>query len=191
METVSIGKVKIKKTAVLAPMASVADRAYRILNKQFGASFVVSELISAKGLCYNDKNTAELCQITETERPMALQIFGSEPDFMAKGAEICMKFKPEIIDINMGCPVPKVVNNNSGSALMKNVPLAVEIVKAVKNVADVPVTVKFRKGWDDNSVNAVEFAKAMEQAGADAITVHGRTKKEMYSGKADWNISGK
>ncbi len=188
METVSIGKVKIKKTAVLAPMASVADRAYRMLNKQFGASFVVSELISAKGLCYNDKNTAELCQITETERPMALQIFGSEPDFMAKGAEICMKFNPEILDINMGCPVPKVVNNNSGSALMKNVPLAVEIVKAVKNVADVPVTVKFRKGWDDNSVNAVEFAKAMEQAGADAITVHGRTKKEMYSGKADWDI---
>ncbi|MBQ3567240.1 MAG: tRNA dihydrouridine synthase DusB [Oscillospiraceae bacterium] len=188
MEYINIGNVKIKKTAVLAPMASVADRAYRILCREYGASYTVSELISAKGLCYNDKKTAELCTVTEKERPMALQLFGDDPEFMKKATEICMQYNPDIIDINMGCPVPKVVNNNSGSALMKDIKLASEIVKAVKSVSGVPVTAKFRKGWNKDSVNAVEFAQALEDAGADALAVHGRTKDQMYSGTADRDI---
>lgn len=188
MKYFSIGKVKIKKTAALAPMASVADRAYRTLCREYGACYTVSELISSKGLCYNDKKTAELCTVTDGERPMALQLFGDDPEFMKKATEICMGYDPDILDINMGCPVPKVVNNNSGSALMKDIDRAAEIVKAVKSVSGVPVTVKFRKGWNKDSVNAVEFAVAMEQAGADAVAVHGRTKDQMYSGKADWDI---
>ncbi len=188
MDYINIGNVKIKKTAALAPMASVADRAYRILCREYGACYTVSELISAKGLCYNDKKTAELCTVTEKERPMALQLFGDDPEFMKKAAEICMAYNPDILDINMGCPVPKVVNNNSGSALMKDIKKAVEIVKAVKSVSGVPVTVKFRKGWNKDSVNAVEFAMALEAAGADALTVHGRTKDQMYNGKADRDI---
>ncbi|MGN0614341.1 MAG: tRNA dihydrouridine synthase DusB [Porcipelethomonas sp.] len=188
MEYINIGNVKIKKTAALAPMASVADRAYRILCREYGACYTVSELISAKGLCYSDRKTAGLCTVTEKERPMALQIFGDDPEFMKNAAEICMKYDPDILDINMGCPVPKVVNNNSGSALMKDTDRAAEIVRAVKSVSGVPVTVKFRKGWSRDSVNAVEFAQAMEQAGADALTVHGRTKDQMYSGKADRDI---
>lgn len=188
MEYISIGNVTIKKTAALAPMASVADRAYRTLCREYGACYTVSELISAKGLCYQDTKTAQLCSITENERPMALQLFGSEPYFIEKAVEICMKYKPDILDLNMGCPVPKVVNNNSGSALMKDIPLAASLVRAAKRASDVPVTVKFRKGWNDECVNAVEFALAMEDAGADLMTIHGRTKNQMYSGKADWNI---
>ena len=188
MKYVKIGNVKIKKTAALAPMASVADRAYRILCREYGACYTVSELVSAKGLCYSDKKTAELCTVTEKERPMAIQIFGDDPEIMKSAAEICMKYSPDIIDINMGCPVPKVVNNNSGCALMKDSQRAAEIVRAVKSVSGVPVTVKFRKGWSSNSVNAVEFAEMLENAGADALTIHGRTKDQMYSGKADRNI---
>ena len=188
MEYISIGNVKLKKTAALAPMASVADRAYRILCREFGACYTVSELISSKGLCYSDKKTAELCTVTEKERPMALQIFGDDPEFMKRGAEICMSYHPDILDINMGCPVPKVVNNNSGSALMKDPDRAAKIVEAVKSISEVPVTVKFRKGWSRDMVNAVEFAEVMEQAGADAVTVHGRTKDQMYSGSSDMDI---
>lgn len=188
MEYISIGNVKIKKTAALAPMASVADRAYRTLCREYGACYTVSELISAKGLCYQDTKTAELCTVTEKERPMALQLFGSEPDFIERAVEKCMSYKPDILDLNMGCPVPKVVNNNSGSALMKDIKLAASLVRAAKRASDVPVTVKFRKGWNGESVNAVEFAKAMEDAGADALAVHGRTRDQMYSGKADWDI---
>ncbi len=188
MKYVNIGNVKIKKTATLAPMASVADRAYRILCREYGASYTVSELISAKGLCYNDKKTAELCTVAEKERPMAIQLFGDDPEFMKKATEICMAYNPDIIDINMGCPVPKVVNNNSGSALMKDIKLASNIIRTVKSVSDVPVTAKFRKGWSKDSVNAVEFAMALEDAGADALAIHGRTKDQMYSGTADWDI---
>ncbi len=188
MEYIKIGNVEIKKTAVLAPMASVADRAYRILNREFGASYTVSELISSKGLCYSDRKTEELCKITEKERPCALQLFGNEPEFMAKAVKIIEKYEPDIIDINMGCPVPKVAGNGSGAALMKDTALSAEIVRAVKAESKVPVTVKIRKGWDDDHVNAVEFAVAMEEAGADAVTVHGRTKNQMYSGKSDMNI---
>ena len=188
MEYIKIGNVEIKKTAVLAPMASVADRAYRILNREFGASYTVSELISSKGLCYSDRKTEELCKITVKERPCALQFFGNEPEFMAKAVKIIEKYEPDIIDINMGCPVPKVAGNGSGAALMKDTALSAEIVRAVKAESKVPVTVKIRKGWDEDHVNAVEFAAAMEEAGADAVTVHGRTKNQMYSGKSDMNI---
>ncbi|NLK70717.1 MAG: tRNA dihydrouridine synthase DusB [Clostridiales bacterium] len=188
MDYLNIGNVKIAKTAMLAPMASVADRAYRILHREFGSSYVVSEMISAKGLCYNDRKTAELCEITESERPMALQLFGSEPEFMAKAVKICNNFSPDIIDINMGCPVPKVVGTGSGSALMKDISLARELVIAAKSETDAPVTVKFRKGWSDDTVNAVEFAVEMEKAGVSAIAIHGRTRNQMYSGAADWDI---
>ncbi len=188
MEYLYIGNVKIEKTAALAPMASVADRAYRVICKQFGASYLVSEMISAKGLCYSDRKTAELCEILEVERPYALQLFGNEPEFMEKAATLLMKYKPDIIDINMGCPVPKIAGNGSGSALMKDTELAYNIVKSTIAGCDVPVTVKIRKGFSENSVNAVPFAKAMVEAGAAAITVHGRTRNQYYSGEADWDI---
>ncbi|MDO5561053.1 MAG: tRNA dihydrouridine synthase DusB [Oscillospiraceae bacterium] len=183
-----IGNVKISATAALAPMAGVADRSYRIINRQFGASYTVSEMISAKGLCYNDKKTQQLCMITSEERPCALQLFGSEPEYIEKAVGICLEFKPDIIDINMGCPVPKVAGNGSGSALMKDTVLAKEIVSAAVGASDVPVTVKIRKGWDDDHINAPEFASQMESAGASAVTVHGRTKNQMYSGRSDSDI---
>ena len=188
METIKIGNVEIEKTACLAPMASVADRAYRTLCKEYHASYVVSEMISSKGLFYSDRKTAELCTVTDFERPMALQIFGEEPNFMKQSVEILDKYTPCIIDINMGCPVPKIAGNGSGSALMKNPKLASEIVKAVVSVSKVPVTVKIRAGWDSENINAVEFAKMLEDSGASAIAVHGRTRTQMYSGKADWDI---
>lgn len=188
MEKIKIGNVEIEKTAALAPMASVADRAYRTLCKEYHASYVVSEMISSKGLCYNDKKTAELCTVTEGEKPMALQIFGEEPEFMKHSVEILKKYTPSIIDINMGCPVPKIAGNGSGSALMKTPKLASQIVKAVVSVSDCPVTVKIRSGWDKENINAVEFAKMLEDSGAAAVAVHARTRTQMYSGHADWDI---
>lgn len=186
--TVFIGNVEIEKTAVLAPMASVADRAYRLMCAEFGAAYAVSEMISSKGLCYGDKKSAEMCTLTDEERPCALQLFGEDADFVGRAAYKLNEYKPDIIDINMGCPVPKIVGPGSGSALMKTPDIAEAIVReAVKN-AECPVTVKIRKGWDENSVNAVDFAKRMEQAGAAAIAVHGRTRRQMYSGEADWDI---
>lgn len=185
---VKIGDISIEKTAMLAPMASVADRAFREVCKDFGAAFLVSEMISAKGLVYSDRNTEVLCSISEKERPMALQIFGSEPEFIGKAIKILERFSPDIIDINMGCPVPKIAGNGSGSSLMLNTPLAVEIVQIAVSMAKCPVTVKIRKGWDEDNINAVDFACQMEKAGAAAIAVHGRTKAEMYSGHADWSI---
>lgn len=187
--TVNIGNVSIRKTAVLAPMASVADHAYRLMCKKYGASYLVSEMVSAKGICYSDRKTAELCTVTDGERPMAVQLFGSEPDFMAEAVKIVLQYNPDIIDINMGCPVPKVVNTGAGSALMKDVGLAAAITEsAVKAAGDVPVTVKIRSGWDSGHINAVEMAKALENSGASAIAVHGRTRDQFYSGKADWDI---
>ncbi|MDE6021460.1 MAG: tRNA dihydrouridine synthase DusB [Ruminococcus sp.] len=188
METIKLGKQSIPKTATLAPMAGVADRAYRILCKEYSAAALVSEMISAKGLCYGDTKTAQLCTILQEERPMGLQLFGSEPDFMAKAVTIVQKFEPDWIDINMGCPVPKVVGTGAGSALMKNIDLAARVTEAAVKASSIPVTVKFRTGWDSDNINAVEFAVAMQQAGASAISVHGRTKMQMYSGKADWDI---
>ncbi len=168
MDYISIGGVKIEKNAALAPMASVADRAYRALCKENGASYMVSEMISAKGLCYSDRKTEELCTVLDSERPYALQLFGDDPQFIAEAAKRLMEYRPDIIDINMGCPVPKVAGNGAGSALMKNTKLAAEIVRAAVNAVPVPITAKIRKGWDEEHVNAVEFAKALEQAGAAA-----------------------
>lgn len=187
--TINIGNVSIKKTAVLAPMASVADRAYRLMCKKYGASYLVSEMVSAKGICYSDKKTSALCTVTDEERPMAVQLFGSEPDFMAEAVKIVLQYNPDIIDINMGCPVPKVVNTGAGSALMKDIKLASQITEsAVKSAEGTPVTVKIRSGWDSEHINAVEMSRALENSGASAIAVHGRTREQFYSGKADWNI---
>lgn len=188
MRELNIGGVEIKRTAALAPMASVADRAYRLVCKEHGAAYMVSEMISAKGLCYSDRKTEELCTVDDRERPYALQIFGDEAEFCGRAAGMLMKYRPDILDINMGCPVPKIAGNGSGSALMKDPDRAYEIVRAAVQSSDVPVTVKIRAGWDENSINAPEFAKAMESAGAMAVTVHGRTKNQMYHGKADWDV---
>ena len=188
MEYIKIGNVKIEKIAALAPMASVADRAYRLICREYGASYVTSEMVSAKGLCYSDRKTNELCTVTEKECPMAIQLFGNEPEFMERAVEIVSRYNPDIIDINMGCPVPKVVGIGCGSALMRDVKQAAAVAESVVRASSVPVTVKFRKGWDDSSVNAVEFAKAMEASGAAAITVHGRTREQFYTGEADWKI---
>ena len=188
MQTMNIGGITLEKTAALAPMASVADKAYRLMCKKYGASYLVSEMISAKGLCFGDKKTARLCEIEPEERPYALQLFGEEPYYMGKAAYMLGEHEPDVIDINMGCPVPKIVSNGSGSALMKDPERAFEIAKEVVKNAGCPVTVKFRAGWDEQSKNAVEFAKLIEQAGVAAIAVHGRTRTQFYSGKADWDI---
>ncbi|MDD6489149.1 MAG: tRNA dihydrouridine synthase DusB [Clostridia bacterium] len=183
-----IGNVNIDGYAALAPMAGVADRAFRELCVDFGAAYVVSEMVSAKGITYNNDKSRELLELSEAERPAAVQLFGYEPDVMAQAAKIAMEYSPNIIDINMGCPAPKIACNGSGSALMKNPDLCGKIVEAVKKAVPVPVTVKIRKGWDKNSVNAVEVAKICESAGADAITVHGRTREQQYMPSADWDI---
>ena len=188
MQTMNIGGITLEKTAALAPMASVADKAYRLMCKKYGAAYLVSEMISAKGLCFGDKKTARLCEIEPEERPYALQLFGEESYYMGKAAYMLGEHKPDVIDINMGCPVPKIVSNGSGSALMKDPERAFEIAKEVVKNARCPVTVKFRAGWDEQSKNAVEFAKIIEQAGVAAIAVHGRTRMQFYSGKADWDI---
>lgn len=188
-DTVRIGDITLKKTAALAPMAGVADRPYRIMCREYGAVYSVSEMVSAKGICYSDKKTAELCTVTDSERPMGVQLFGSEPSFMAEAVGIVLDYKPEIIDINMGCPVPKVVNTGAGSSLMRDIHLAAEITEAaVKAAKNVPVTVKIRSGWTADTVNAVEMAKAFEAHGASAIAVHGRTRDQFYSGTADLNV---
>lgn len=180
--------LKIKKTAALAPMAGVADIAFRQICKKFGASYMVSEMISAKALSMNDKKTKELLKITALEKPVALQFFGDEPPAIAKAVDMALEYCPDVIDLNMGCPAPKIAGNNSGAALMKNPALASEIIKAAKSTSTVPVSVKFRKGWDDDSINAVEFAKMCEQSGADFLTIHGRTRKQMYAPPVDLDI---
>ncbi|MGN0470527.1 MAG: tRNA dihydrouridine synthase DusB [Acutalibacteraceae bacterium] len=183
-----IGNVNIEGYAALAPMAGVADRAFRELCVDFGAAYVVGEMVSAKGITYNNDKSRELLELSKAERPAAVQLFGYEPDVMAQAAKIAMEYSPDIIDINMGCPAPKIACNGSGSALMKDPDLCGKIVEAVKKAVPVPVTVKIRKGWDKNSVNAVEVAKICESAGADAITVHGRTREQQYMPSADWDI---
>lgn len=183
-----IGNVEINGYAALAPMAGVADRAFRELCCGFGAAYAVGEMVSAKGLSYNSEKSFELLELSDKERPAAVQLFGYEPDVMARAAELAMRFKPDIIDINMGCPAPKIAGNHSGAALMKDPELCGEIVRAVCSAVDVPVTVKIRKGWDKNSVNAVEVALVCENAGASAVTVHGRTREQQYMPSADWDI---
>lgn len=188
MEYITIGGVKIEKTAALAPMASVADRAYRLMAKEYGAAYAVGEMASCKGLCYSDRKTAELLSVTPAERPMAVQLFGAEPEFMAGAVRIAERYSPEIIDINAGCPMPKIVGGGAGSALMKTPKLFGELVKAAAEATELPITVKIRKGWDKDSINAVEMAKIAEENGAAAVAVHGRTREQLYSGVADWDI---
>ncbi len=188
MDNLNIGGVPLKSHAVLAPMAGVSDRAYRELCVRFGAAYCVSEMVSSKALSFNSKKSEELMEISDLERPCGIQIFGDDPKCMADAAKHALENKPDIIDINMGCPAPKISSNGSGSALMKNPRLCGEIVKAVTAVADIPVTVKIRKGWDDDSVNAVEVAKICESAGAAAITVHGRTRQQYYKPPVDYDI---
>ena len=183
-----IGNTEINGYAALAPMAGVADRAFRELCVGFGAAYVVGEMVSAKGITYNSEKSFELLELSRQERPAAVQLFGYEPDVMAKAADFAMKYSPDIIDINMGCPAPKIACNGSGSALMKNPQLCGEIVRAVSQAVDVPVTVKIRKGWDSSSVNAVEVAVICEQAGAKAVTVHGRTRSQQYAPPVDIDI---
>lgn len=188
MDNLNIGGVPLKSHAVLAPMAGVSDRAYRELCVRFGAAYCVSEMVSSKALSFNSIKSEELMEISDLERPCGIQIFGDDPKCMADAAKHALENKPDIIDINMGCPAPKISSNGSGSALMKNPRLCGEIVKAVTAVTDIPVTVKIRKGWDDDSVNAVEVAKICESAGAAAITVHGRTRQQYYKPPVDYDI---
>ena len=184
-----IANIEISSPLALAPMAGVTDLAFRQICREQGAQLTYTEMVSAKALCYGDKKTPALLKLGEGEHPVAAQIFGSEPEFMAKGAQIALQHcDADIIDINMGCPVGKVAGHGEGSGLMRTPDVAEAIIKAVCAAVDVPVTVKIRKGWDKGSVNAVEFAQMAEAAGAAAIAVHGRTRAQMYEGKADWDI---
>jgi nifR3 family TIM-barrel protein len=183
-----IGAVVLENNVILAPMAGVTDLPFRLICKEQGAGLVCMEMVSAKAVHYNNKNTEDLMEIHPEEMPVSLQIFGSEPDIMAETAARIEERPFAILDINMGCPVPKVVNNREGSALMKNPKLAGEIIYAVSHAIKKPVTVKIRKGFDDDSINAVELAKIAEENGAAAVAVHGRTREQYYSGKADWDI---
>jgi len=186
-----IKDVEFENNVFLAPMAGIADRAFRELCINYGAGYTVSEMVSSKGLTMGDKKSGELLTLGEIENPAGVQIFGDNPEIMAQAAKMCMKYHPNIIDINMGCPAPKIAMNGGGASLMKNPLLAGEIIKAVSKAVDIPVTVKIRKGWDDENITAVELAKIAEKNGAAAITVHGRTRMQMYSGKVDYNIIAK
>lgn len=188
MSGFKIGQVEIAGELVLGPMAGVTDLPFRLLCKEQGADLLYTEMISAKGIYYHNKNTEQLWQIQEQERPVALQLFGSDPALMAEMAKQIEERNFDILDINMGCPVPKVVNNGEGSALMKDPMLAGKIIRAVAEAIQKPVTVKFRKGFTAEQVNAVEFARIAEESGAAAIAVHGRTREQYYSGEADWEI---
>ena len=185
----NIGSVTIHSRLALAPMAGVTDLAFRTICRELGAGYTVTEMVSAKALCYQDRKSVPLLRLGEGEHPAAVQIFGSDPVCMEEGAAIALeKSGADIIDINMGCPVPKVAQNGDGSGLMRSPELAVKVVEAVvRGAGGRPVTVKFRLGWDKGSINCVEFARAMEGAGAAAVAVHGRTRTQMYGGTADWN----
>lgn len=183
-----IKNIEFDDIAFLAPMAGVADKAFRELCVRFGAAYTVTEMVSSKGLTMGDKKSALLLTLGDEEKTAGAQIFGDNPEIMAEAAVKCLQYKPQIIDINMGCPAPKVAMNGGGASLMKNPQLAGEIVKAVSSAVDIPVTAKIRKGWDENGINAVQMAEILEKNGAAAIAVHGRTRKEMYSGSVDYEI---
>lgn len=185
-----IGNITFENNVFLAPMAGVTDISFRGLCKEMGCGLVYTEMVSAKALYYGSENTQALLRIADEEKPVAVQIFGRDPEIMAQICEEHLNHRDDIciIDINMGCPAPKIVKNGEGSALMKEPELAYDIVKAIKKVSTKPVTVKFRKGYDEDNINAVDFAKGMEQAGVDAIAIHGRTRQQMYQGTADWDI---
>ena len=183
-----IGTVKIESKLALAPMAGVTDAAFRQICSEKGAGYTVTELVSAKALCYHDTKTAQLLRPFPSEKPFAAQIFGSDVNCMAEAAQMAIEISgADILDINMGCPMPKIVNNGDGSALMKDPEKAARLAEAVVKASPVPVTVKMRRGWDKGSINAVELSKMLEQAGVSAIAVHGRTRAQVYGGTADWN----
>ena len=188
MKTLQIGNVTLENNLVLGPMAGVTDLPFRLLCKEQGAGLLCMEMVSAKGIYYNNKNTEQLLTIDEREHPVSLQLFGSDPEIMSEMAKKIEERPFDILDINMGCPVPKVVNNGDGSALMKNPVLAGKIIEKTARAIKKPVTVKIRKGFDDAHINAVEMAKVAEASGAAAIAVHGRTREQYYSGRADWDI---
>ena len=188
IKTLTIGNIELSNRYILAPMAGVTDLPFRLLCKEQGAGLLCMEMISAKALRYNNRNTKALLEIDPKEYPVSLQLFGSEPDIMAEQAKRIEELPFQILDINMGCPVPKVVKNGEGAALMKNPGLVYDIVHKVSRAIEKPVTVKIRKGFDDDQVNAVEIAKIVEEAGGAAVAVHGRTREQYYSGCADWEI---
>ena len=188
MKQLKIGNVTLPNRYILGPMAGVTDLPFRVLCKEQGAGLLCMEMVSAKAILYNNKNTESLLEIHPDEQPVSLQFFGSDPKIMSEMAKRVEERPFDIMDINMGCPVPKVVRNGEGSALMKNQKLVYEIVSAMVKAIDKPVTVKIRKGFDDSCINAVEIAKIIEEAGAAAVVVHGRTREQYYSGQADWDI---
>jgi len=188
MQELVIGKVTLENTYILAPMAGVTDLPFRLLCKEKGAGLLCMEMISAKAIQYNNRNTDDLMRIHPDELPVSLQLFGSEPDTISEIAQRIEELPFSILDINMGCPVPKIVKNGEGSALMKDPKLVYEIISKTVRAIQKPVTVKIRKGFDENHVNAVEIARIIEEAGAAAVAVHGRTREQYYSGKADWDI---
>ena len=188
IQTLKIGDVSLKNNLILAPMAGVTDLPFRLLCKEQGAGLLCMEMVSAKAIYFNNKNTEELLTIDDREPPVSLQLFGSDPDIISEMAKKIENRPFSILDINMGCPVPKVAGNGEGSALMKNPKLVEEIVSKTAKAIKKPVTVKIRKGFDDEHINAVEIARIAESAGAAAVAVHGRTREQYYSGKADWDI---
>lgn len=188
MKKIQIGNITLQNNCILAPMAGVTDLPFRLLCAEQGAGLVCMEMVSAKAIYYNNKNTEELMEIHPDEHPVSLQLFGSDPEIISEMAKRIEEKPFDILDINMGCPVPKVVNNGEGSALMKNPKLVGEIISKTVKAIQKPVTVKFRKGFDEEHVNAVEIAKIAEQSGASAVAVHGRTREQYYAGKADWEI---
>lgn len=184
-----IGNIEIdSRTAALAPMAGVADRAFREICVSYGASYVVSEMVSSKGLTMCDRKSKKLLALSEKERPAAAQIFGNDPEIMAQSARACLDYNPEVIDINMGCPAPKIAGNGGGSALLKTPDLAEEIMKSVRSAVDIPVTVKIRLGWDKDSINCIDMAQRAERAGMSAVTLHGRTRQQMYAPPVDLSM---
>jgi len=188
LEPLKIGEVLLPNRVVLAPMAGITDKAFRIIAREHGCGLIYTEMISAKALTYKNERTKALLDIQGEEQPIAVQLFGCEPKVMAEAAQIVAAEGVQLIDINMGCPVPKVVRNGEGSALLENPQLAKEIVQRMRRVVSLPITVKIRTGWDQENIVAVSFAREMEQAGVSAIAVHGRTREQFYSGFADWQI---
>ena len=186
-ETWAIGNVSLHGKTILAPMAGVSDIAYRLLAKEHGASMVCTEMVSAMGIKYKNERTHELLCMEDVEHPVSMQIFGSNPEAIALGAKVVADAGADIVDINMGCPVKKVVSSGDGSALMKTPDLAARVAEAAVKAVDVPVTVKMRIGWDDDHINVVDFAKRIESTGVAAVAVHGRTREQMYMGRADWS----
>lgn len=184
----TIGPIQLQHPVVMAPMAGVTDLPYRLIAREMGAALVYSELVSAKGICYGSNRTLELLETDEAERPVGLQIFGGEADVMVQAALHVERYGPDLLDINMGCPVPKITRNDEGCALMLDPKRAGRLVQRVVEAVSLPVTVKIRKGWDDNNVTAPQVARELEKAGVAAIAIHGRTREDFYSGRADWDI---